>query len=191
MRGVDQNEKVKRGKKLKMAPGKSYTEKDSKKEVENSEEDAEEENSKEKEEEEFDAEDCWLRSCLEVEIWRAPGEVPVVVEVKGAAVGVPAKTGRAAKGVPAEVGRAAGGQEECTRRLLTRRRRRWMTSCPPSPLLPCKQWAATWLLCRIKTGMWPRWRQRSRRMSALASLCLSTWREKDTISLCGAVARTC
>jgi hypothetical protein len=66
LRGVDQNEKVKRGKKLKMAPRKSYTEKDSKKEVENSEEDAEEENSKEEEEEEFDAEDCWLRSCLEL-----------------------------------------------------------------------------------------------------------------------------
>jgi hypothetical protein len=57
---------VKRGKKLKIAPGKSYKEKDSKKEVENSEEG---------EDEEFDAEDYWLRSCLEVEMWRAAGEV--------------------------------------------------------------------------------------------------------------------
>jgi hypothetical protein len=63
LRGVDQK-KVKRGKKLKIAPGKSYTEKDSEEEVENSEEDAEEENSEEEEEEEFDDEDLLAEELL-------------------------------------------------------------------------------------------------------------------------------
>ncbi len=72
---VAQKEKVKRGKKLKIASGKAYIEKDSEEGVEYSEEDVEKNNKEEQDEEDpsLTPRIFWLRSCFEVKMWKAEG----------------------------------------------------------------------------------------------------------------------